>query len=116
MGFSYGGAMSYSLACSRPDVFRAVAVMSGSLLSGCSGGTKPVAYYGQHGVKDSVLNISGGRSLRDRFVANNNCTKTTAPEPAAGSRKHIKTVYTGCSEDHPVVWTAFDGDHTSLPT
>ena len=75
-----------------------------------------MAYYGQHGVKDSVLNISGGRSLRDRFVANNNCTKTTAPEPAAGSRKHIKTVYTGCSEDHPVVWTAFDGDHTSLPT
>ncbi len=28
VGFSYGGAMSYSLACSRPTVFRAVAVQS----------------------------------------------------------------------------------------
>jgi len=115
LGFSYGGAMSYSLACSRPDIFRAVAVLSGSQLSGCSGGTKPVAYYGQHGVKDSVLNISGGRSLRDKFLANNGCTKATAQEPASGSRKHIKTTYTGCSEDHPVQWTAFDGDHTALP-
>ena len=31
MGFSYGAAMSYSLACSRPKVFRAVALMSGRL-------------------------------------------------------------------------------------
>jgi pimeloyl-ACP methyl ester carboxylesterase len=42
LGFSYGAAMSYSLACSRPKVFRAVAVLSGAQLSGCSGGTEPV--------------------------------------------------------------------------
>lgn len=42
LGFSYGAAMSYSLACSRPNVFRAVAVLSGAQLSGCSGGTEPV--------------------------------------------------------------------------
>lgn len=45
MGFSYGAAMSYSLACSRPKVFRAVALMSGALLSGCSGGTEPVVSF-----------------------------------------------------------------------
>ena len=45
LGFSYGGAMSYSLACSRPKVFRAVALMSGALLSGCSGGTEPVVRF-----------------------------------------------------------------------
>ncbi|MEO3751437.1 hypothetical protein [Streptomyces sp. B6B3] len=44
IGFSYGGAMSYSLACSRPDVFRAVVVQSSpGQLSGCAGGTQPVA-------------------------------------------------------------------------
>ncbi len=62
MGFSYGGAMSYSLACSRPNVFRAVAVLSGNQLSGCAGGNDPVAYYGQHGVHDKTLNINGATS------------------------------------------------------
>lgn len=42
LGFSYGGAMSYSLACSRPTTFRAIAVLSGALLSGCNGGNQPV--------------------------------------------------------------------------
>ncbi|MFD0599479.1 alpha/beta hydrolase family esterase [Catellatospora coxensis] len=37
MGWSYGGAMSYALACARPTVFRAVVVYSGANLSGCSG-------------------------------------------------------------------------------
>jgi poly(3-hydroxybutyrate) depolymerase len=42
LGFSYGGAMSYSLACSRPKVVRAVAILSGALLSGCASTTEPV--------------------------------------------------------------------------
>ena len=64
-GFSYGGAMSYELACARPDKIRAVAIISGAQLSGCDGGSKPVAYYGQHGTSDSVLNISMGRQIRE---------------------------------------------------
>ena len=32
MGWSYGGAMSYALACARPSVFRAVVVYSGAQL------------------------------------------------------------------------------------
>jgi poly(3-hydroxybutyrate) depolymerase len=44
-GFSYGAGMSYALACARPDVFRGVALYSGALLSGCEGGTKPIAFY-----------------------------------------------------------------------
>ncbi|GAB3834908.1 hypothetical protein GCM10027610_031470 [Dactylosporangium cerinum] len=74
LGFSYGGGMSYSIACSRPDTFRAVAVYAGAQLSGCNGGTQPIAYIGLHGLRDPVLNISQGRSLRDRFVRNNGCT------------------------------------------
>ncbi|MEE6257658.1 cellulose binding domain-containing protein [Plantactinospora sonchi] len=114
-GFSYGGGMSFALACARPTVFRAVAVLAGAQLSGCNGGTQPIAYFGVHGISDSVLNISQGRSLRDRFVTNNGCTRQNPPEPAQGSRTHTLTTYTGCRAGYPVVWAAFDGDHTPTP-
>jgi poly(3-hydroxybutyrate) depolymerase len=113
VGFSYGGAMSYSLACSRANVFRAVAAIAApGPISGCAGGTQPIAYMGIHGVSD---NIQNGRALRDRFVANNHCTPQNAPEPAAGSRTHVLTAYSGCTPGYPVVWAAFDGGHQQGP-
>jgi len=115
MGWSFGGAMSFALACARPTVFRAVVVYSGANLSGCNGGTQPVAYFGIHGIHDSVLNISNGRSLRDTFVRNNGCTAQSPREPAQGSLTHITTVYSGCRAGFPVQWAAFDGDHTPSP-
>ncbi|MEV1177634.1 RICIN domain-containing protein, partial [Nonomuraea sp. NPDC049784] len=115
LGFSYGGGMSYALACARATVFRAVAVYSGAQLSGCSGGTEPVAYIGLHGLRDPVLNISAGRSLRDRFVRNNGCTPQNPPEPAQGSLTHIVTYYSGCRAGYPVAWAAFDAGHTPGP-
>ncbi|KAI1813343.1 carbohydrate esterase family 1 protein [Poronia punctata] len=118
-GFSYGGAMSYALACALGEEIRAVAVLSGNpQISGCSGGTAPVAYYGQHGVADNVLPIAGGREMRDRFVKNNGCTAMASPsEPAAGSgAAHTKNTYSNCSSGYPVVWVAFDGPHTPTPT
>ncbi|AIS01329.1 RICIN domain-containing protein [Streptomyces glaucescens] len=114
-GFSWGGGMSYALACSRANVFRAVAVISGAQISGCSGGTQPVAYFGIHGISDSVLGIAQGRSLRDRFAANNGCAPQSPREPAPGSRTHITTVYTGCRAGYPVQWAAFDGGHIPGP-
>jgi poly(3-hydroxybutyrate) depolymerase len=114
-GFSYGGGMSYALACARPTVFRAVAVYSGGQLSGCSGGTEPVAYIGLHGLRDPVLPISQGRSLRDRFVRNNGCTPQNPPEPAQGSLRHTVTTYAGCRSGYPVAWAAFDAGHTPGP-
>nr|WP_062340612.1 lectin [Herbidospora sakaeratensis] len=114
-GFSYGGGMSYSLACSRATVFRAVAVFAGAQLSGCDGGTQPIAYMGLHGITDNVLNISQGRSLRDRFVRNNGCTAQNPPEPGQGSRSHTLTTYSGCRSGYPVVWAAFDNGHMPGP-
>lgn len=116
MGWSFGGAMSFALACARPNVFRAVAVYSGAQLSGCSGGTQPVAYFGAHGIRDSVLNISNGRALRDRFVSNNGCAPQNPPEPAQGSLTHTVTAYSGCRAGFPVVWAAFDDDHNPAPS
>ena len=112
LGFSYGGGMSYALACGRPTVFRAVAVYSGGVLSGCEGGTQPVAYLGIHGLGDDVLGTSGGRSMRDRFVMNNGCTDQDPPEPNPGSQMHTCTTYQGCTAGFPVRWCAFDGGHT----
>jgi len=113
-GFSYGGAMSYAIACARPKVIRAVAVLSGGVLSGCSGGNDPVAYYGQHGTSDSVLNVSGGRQMRDKFVKNNGCTPVS-PEPQPGSTS-VKTVYKGCKEGYPVTFVIHKGDHNPSQT
>jgi poly(3-hydroxybutyrate) depolymerase len=113
IGFSYGGAMSISLACSRPDVFRAVVVQSSpGEISGCAGGTKPVAYFGVHGTAD---NFARGEAQRNRFVANNGCTPQNTPEPGTGSRGHVTTVYEGCQEGYPVQWAAFDGRHIAAP-
>lgn len=115
-GFSYGGGMSYSLACSRPDKIRAVAVLSGALLSGCDGGDQPVAYYGQHGTFDSVLPVDAGRQIRDTFVAVNGCTPPSSePEPGQGGAS-IKVEYEGCNEGYPVTWVVFDGDHNPSQT
>ncbi|MEU1268399.1 ricin-type beta-trefoil lectin domain protein [Streptomyces sp. NPDC005799] len=108
-GFSYGGAMSYALACARASVFRAVAVYSGANLSGCNGGNQPIAYMGLHGLRDNVLPIQSGRDLRDTFVRTNGCTPQNPPEPAYGSLTHIITTYSGCRSGYPVVWAAFDG-------
>ncbi len=115
LGFSFGGAMSNALACARPETFRAVAAYGGGPMSGCSGGTAPVAYLGVHGVVDNVVPISWGRDLRDRFVKNNGCTAQSPREPAAGSGTHVRTAYTGCADGKPVEWIAFDGDHWFTP-
>lgn len=76
-------------------MFRAVAAIAApGEISGCRGGTQPVAYMGIHGVSD---NIGAGRALRDRFVRNNGCIPQNAPEPAPapGSLRHITTAYAG---------------------
>ncbi|KAK3689289.1 hypothetical protein B0T22DRAFT_513527 [Podospora appendiculata] len=121
-GFSFGGAMSYMLACSLPaNTLRAVAVLSGNpqISGSCAAAEQgsPIAYYGQHGVADSVLPIDGGRSMRDRFVKSNGCSADgKVVEPAKGSgSKHAVNEYQGCAKDKPVVWAAFDGDHTPTP-
>jgi poly(3-hydroxybutyrate) depolymerase len=114
-GWSFGGAMSYEMACQRPNEIRAVAVYSGAMLSGSCTPTVPVAYYASHGIGDTVLPIANGEVLRDNYVQANGCTARTAPDPAAGSGMHICTSYQGCAAGHPVTWCSFDGPHTPDP-
>jgi poly(3-hydroxybutyrate) depolymerase len=110
-GFSFGGGMSYALACERADVFRGVALYAGAQLSGCNGGTTPIAYFHAHGANDTVLNISQGRGLRDNYVNVNGCTPQNPPEPGVNSGTHTCTSYEGCTDGYPVRWCAHGGGH-----
>jgi poly(3-hydroxybutyrate) depolymerase len=110
-GFSYGAGMSYAIACARANVFRGVALYAGAQLSGCSGGTTPIAYFHVHGVNDSVLPVSGGRQMRDKYAMVNGCTAMNPTDPAGNSGTHTCTSYQGCSAGHPVRWCAHGGDH-----
>lgn len=115
-GFSYGGGMSYAIACARADVFRGVAIYNGAVLSGCEGGKAPIAYWQMAGLTDNVCTIGAGRAMRDRFVENNGCTPQSPPEPPQPGPYlkpggHICTTYSGCSSGHPVRWCAHQSGH-----
>jgi poly(3-hydroxybutyrate) depolymerase len=115
-GFSYGGGMSYALACARADVFKAVAIYNGAVLSGCKGGTQPIAYWQMHGLTDGTLGIGAARSMRDQFAQNNGCTAQTPPEPPGPppylvDGGHVCTNYSGCSSGHPLRWCAHQSGH-----
>jgi poly(3-hydroxybutyrate) depolymerase len=107
-GFSQGAAMSWSLACSRPGVFRAVVGHSGG---GVPNPTtcKPVPYLGSGGLQESVTQTTQS----DQFAKWNGCTITTLPSATTGS--HVCTSYTGCPTADPVRWCSFDGPHTPSP-
>jgi len=120
MGFSYGGGMSYELACARAKVFRAAAVYEGGQLSGCDGGNDPIALWQVEGLTDGTVGMSMATPIRDRFVKNNGCTVQTAPQPPTPGTYlnpggHICTDYAGCSAGHPVRWCVSQSGHGPGP-
>ncbi|HWP06321.1 MAG TPA: hypothetical protein VNN72_11285 [Polyangiaceae bacterium] len=117
-GWSYGGSMSYKTACERPlggsnGFVRAIAVYSGSQLSGNCTPTKPVAYFASHGTHDSVLNYSNGVGLAQNFAKANGCTWATPTQVSSGA--HVCTSEMGCMSGYPVEFCSFNGDHTPDP-
>lgn len=115
-GFSFGGAMSIALACTRADVFRAVAFFSGADLTGSCPATltKPIAYYASQASQDSsgTPMPSSGKVKQAEFAAVNGCM----PEPMAttfpaAGKPHTCTEYKGCSAGHPTKYCVFDGPH-----
>ncbi len=121
-GWSYGGSMSYKTACERglggtkdgvPGYLRAIAVYSGSQLSGNCTPTTPVAYFASHGTHDGVLNYSNGVGLAQNFAKANGCNWMTPT--AVNSGAHVCTDEMGCMMDYPVRFCSFNGDHTPDP-
>lgn len=120
-GFSFGAAMSMALACTRADVFRAVAFFSGADLTGSCPTTltKPIAYYASQASQDSGGMASSpmlGEVKQAQFAAVNGCTAepASATFPAAG-QKHTCTIYKGCSAGHPTEYCVFNGPHGWQP-
>lgn len=115
-GFSFGGAMSLALACTRADVFRGVAFFSGADLTGSCNATltKPIAYYASQASGDAsgAPIPSSGRIKQAQFAAVNGCTAeaNSTTFPAAG-KAHTCTVYKNCKAGFPTVYCVFDGPH-----
>jgi poly(3-hydroxybutyrate) depolymerase len=116
-GFSIGGAMAMAIACTRADVFRAVAFFSGADLTGSCPTplTKPIAYYasqatGDGGGANPVPMM--GEVKQAEFAAINGCTAEPASTtfPAAG-QPHTCTIYKNCSAGHPTEYCVFNGNH-----
>jgi len=116
-GFSYGGGMTKALGCTRPDVFRALAVYAGAdfLSGGCDGSsTSPIAFFGAHSINDGTNPYSSGIEILNRFAKNNGCTPQTPPQPQGNT--HVCTQFAGCKAGYPVEWCAFNGGgHTPAP-
>jgi poly(3-hydroxybutyrate) depolymerase len=109
-GFSQGAAMVWTLACSKPNVFRAAIGHSGG---GVTAPTtcQPVAYMGSLGLQESMGGGQAGQT--DKFGKWNGCTIETLPTAPTGG--HVCSDYKGCSTGHPVRWCSFDGGHSPAP-
>jgi poly(3-hydroxybutyrate) depolymerase len=122
-GFSFGGMMSFAVACSPTSMMRAVAPQAGnSSVSGCEDGDRPVALMGFHGDDDTVVSIEGGRMGRDVLVERNGCSEDTMPvspswcDGLGDSNQPCSCVsYQGCAAGYPVIWCEFNGSHTPAP-
>lgn len=115
-GFSYGGGMSYEIACARANDFRGVAIYEGAQLSGCDGGNDPIAFWQMAGLEDNVTSMGLATPLRDRFVQNNGCTPQNPPQPPQAPPYlnpggHVCTDYAGCSAGHPLRWCVHQSGH-----
>ena len=117
-GFSFGGGMAMALACTRADVFRAVAFFSGAdLTNSCPTTlTKPIAYYASQASEDanglSTTSPITGEYKQAQFAAVNGCTAvpSSTTYPASG-QPHTCTNYKGCSAGHPTEYCVFNGPH-----
>jgi len=107
-GFSQGAAMAWTLACSRPKVFRAVVGHSGG---GVANPTtcQPIPYLGSLGLSEG----GGQKTQTDQFANWNGCTIESLPSSPTGG--HVCTDYKGCPAGYPVRWCSYDGGHTPSP-
>ena len=71
-GMSNGGDMSYLLACNAPEIFKAIAPITGCMMSwiyeSCSK-NDPVPVFQVHGTKDNITFYEGDEENRDKWGA-----------------------------------------------
>jgi len=107
-GFSYGGSMSYELACVRADKFRAALLYDPGTLSGTNPSSDcktPIAVFQSHGYDDQTLSYSQGLGIFNVFTKLNGCTAQTPPVPPTSG--HTCTSFQNCSTGHPARFCGF---------
>jgi polyhydroxybutyrate depolymerase len=98
VGHSSGAYFADILACRYGNRLRGVGDVSGALQeTTCAG--QPVAGMFVHGVRDTVVPNSGGRAVRDQFIALNGCQQSTQPGAVSPC-----VAYDGCQAGFPVQW------------
>lgn len=116
-GFSYGGAMSLKLACTKPDKFRAAIVYdTGTFLSGFNQSEckTPIAFFESHGLDDMTFNYDEGLKVLGIFTQLNGCTAQTPTK--AADNAHACASFEGCSAGHPVRFCNFGkGENNPKP-
>ena len=78
-GYSFGGMMSHSLACSRGSKLRALAPTAGAFFDGTQSCATPVAAWIAHASNDPLVTIGPGTAARDIWLETNGCGTTTTP-------------------------------------
>ena len=108
-GFSYGGAISLKLACTRPEEFRAAVVYdTGTTLAGFNQSEckTPIALFESHGLDDQTFKYDPeGLKVLGIFSKLNGCTSQTPP--MAADNAHTCVSFAGCSAGHPVRFCNF---------
>jgi polyhydroxybutyrate depolymerase len=78
-GYSFGGMMSNSLACSRGSKLRAFAPMAGAFFDGTKSCATPVPAWIAHATNDNLVTYASGQAARDIWLKTNGCGTTTMP-------------------------------------
>jgi len=111
-GFSYGGIMSFTIACQMADVFRAIAPMAGfqfGMEAACKP-ARPIAAWISQGAADTVVDPDGAAALKDILVKTNHCQATSSPVDPSPC-----VAYAGCDAGYPVTWCLVDGQGHAIP-
>lgn len=105
-GHSYGGIMTFTLACERAAQLRAVAPVAGArwARNDC---TSPIATWGAHGNPDEVVSYELGVAAMSRILEANSCEAgATAPSGLAA-----QCLSYSCEAGYPTTWCEHQQGH-----
>jgi poly(3-hydroxybutyrate) depolymerase len=116
-GFSWGGAMSWKLACVRTDKFRAALLYDAGPVSGNNNAEckKPIPLFQSHGLDDGIFNYTNvGLPILKLFSGLDGCTAMTPPK--APDNGHTCVSFEGCMPSTPVRFCNFGkGENNTHP-
>ncbi len=107
-GHSNGAEMASQLGCYLPDIFAAVAPVSGVVFQGCDG--RPVPVISLHGTEDYNVPFATAQPAMAQWAAHNGCSVDQEQVPVS---EHVsRESYLGCDGTDVVLYVIEGGGHT----